>query len=233
MNRLSEIKPTEVSLVKKPAIGRVFLITKSAEADESEDKMSDSNNPAAVPLSLVFKEDGTPDFDQLPPEARRVVEAAFNVGAAGAKQAIEKAETLEKQAADLAKSLAEEKDERLKRDFIEKAAREFDALPLAAAELGPVVKEIAEKAPEAWAKLEPVLKGASELIRAGNLLKETGAAGIGGGHAGDAWAKIEAMAAERIKKSGQPISKAAAISEILEENPELYAQYEREREGLK
>src|SRR5262249_12667987 len=129
---------------------------------------------------------------------------------------------------ELQKQLNEERDIRLTREYIAKAQSDFNFLPLSADKLGPVIKQIAELAPDAWKELEPVLKGASELISKSALLAEKGSRVASGG---DAWGKIEAAAKTLVEKGDRPLSLDEAIDRVIDQHPQLYLAYERERQA--
>jgi hypothetical protein len=157
-----------------------------------------------------------------------------------AADATAQVETLRKQAAEgekarteLAKQVAVERDARLTREFITKAETKMQHLPTPASELGPILKELSEKAPEAYAKLEKVLEGANEKAKtSAALLKEIGKGGNGGESADTAMAQLKKHAAE-IRKAEPKLTEAQAFSQATQRNPELYAQYEREqKEGV-
>lgn len=114
-----------------------------------------------------------------------------------------------------------EKEARLNKEFIQKAA-EFDGLAVKAEELGPVLKAASESlSEEQFAKLEEVLKGASNAIKTGEVFKE-----VGSGEAGSSsvWDEIQKKA-EELRKEDTSLSKEAAETRVLEENPDLYTRY--------
>jgi len=67
-------------------------------------------------------------------------------------------------------------------------------------------------------KLDEVLKAADEQVKAGDLFKEAGRAGHGGGGTSD---KVTAAAAE-IKKADPKLTDAQAIAKAYQDNPEFY-----------
>jgi len=177
--------------------------------DEEEDEKKKYGYPAPTK-----KEDGSYDFSSIPEEVRPAVEALWKEQ----QEAVKKAEELEK-------VLKEERDKQLRKEYIQKAADEFANLPTKPEEFGLVLKGLAEKAPEEYAKLEGVLKAANEAIEAGALYAEVGR---GGAPAGDsAVAKVEAMAAGLVQKDAN-LSRADALAKVLAENPQLYEQYRKE-----
>ncbi len=124
---------------------------------------------------------------------------------AAAQERIEKAE----------KIANDERNERLRRDYVAKAAE----LPMVndnADELGNLLKELNDLSPEHAAKVETLLKAANEQIAKGNLFTEIGSVGIG-----STSASAEA-AAEAIKKSNPDLTQAQALAQAYATNPALY-----------
>lgn len=115
-----------------------------------------------------------------------------------------------------------EKEARLAKEFIQKAST-YDGLNIKAEEFGPVLKAASEAMDaETFSKLDEVLKSASETAKSGELFKEVG--DNGEGTMGSAWQEVEKKAAE-LRKEDTSLSKEAAETRVLEENPDLYARY--------
>ena len=68
------------------------------------------------------------------------------------------------------------------------------------------------------------MKVASESLKESSLLKSAGAAG-GGVSGGSTWDKIEKLADGYIEKAATNMTKAQAISKVIEMNPEMYSAY--------
>jgi hypothetical protein len=123
------------------------------------------------------------------------------------------------QAEQIAKS---ERDIRLDREYIAKAA-EYN-VPIAAGELGPVLKRMAENM-----SFEDCVVIDKALNSAGNMLfTELGFTGGGTEDGTDPMAQAEAAAAERIAKSAgtdHTISKAEAVESFYADNPAAYDDY--------
>ena len=128
-------------------------------------------------------------------------------------------------AAELSEALQSEREERLRRDFVEKAEKEYGNIPGSAAEVGLLLKSLHSVSTEIGGKVEEIFKSVNGQLSQNALLEETGSA------AGDsevtAWGRIEAKAQEMIEK-GVTGSKATAVSKVLELNPSLYQEYLRE-----
>lgn len=157
----------------------------------------------------VKKADGSFDLSGVPKEQRAIIEALW-------KQA-ERSELLEKQ-------LQNEVDQRLVKQFVEKAEA-FSNLPIKASEIGPVFKTLAERAPKEFEKIDSILKAVDEALGQSKLYKE-----IGSNHQGasNAWDKVEQLAAQIVQKDNQ-MTKEQAIAKVLEQNPALYSEYLAEK----
>lgn len=159
-------------------------------------------------LTPKLKSDGSFDLSGVPKAQRKMVEALW-------KNAM-RAEKLEKQ-------LKEERDARILKEFIAKA-EELDHIPMSAEELGALLKLLAERLPDEYDKIEDLLEAINEMLAAGSVFKEIGTTQRG---ASSAWAKIEQMASSMIQKDAK-VTKEQAIAKVLEDNPELYAEYLKE-----
>lgn len=156
----------------------------------------------AVP---VKKADGTWDLSRVPAELHQVVKAAW----------------------DAQETATHERNLRLTREYVEKAAG-YTNLPVNPADFGPVLRELAEKAPEAAAKMEGVLKAADEALAAGGLFVEAGAAGTGRGGGTSAWDEIVSKAAALVQKDSSLTPEQARLR-IMEQEPALYGRHRREQ----
>ena len=129
---------------------------------------------------------------------------------------VEEIEKKYQQAEEIAKS---ERDLRLTREYISKAA-EYN-LPVDANELGPVLYRMAETMSyDDCAVIAKCLDGASEMIFA-----EQGY--IGGGDNNDIMAQVEAQAVE-IGKSATPEN----VTAVFDQSPEAYNEYLAQRRGF-
>lgn len=177
--------------------------------DDDDDKKKKYGYPAPVK-----KEDGSWDFSGVPEDVRPMVEALW-------KEHLEEVKKRE----ELERVLKEERDKQATKEFIQKAETEFGNLPTDPKEFGPVLKELASKAPEEYKKLEGVLKAANEVIEKGALFAEFGRSAQTGGNS--ALDKLNAKA-EEIRKADPKLSRQQAFARAVDENPDLYLQYRRE-----
>jgi hypothetical protein len=161
----------------------------------------------------LAKADGTLDLDGVPEDIKPALESLWKEHEDTAK----KAQELEAQ-------IKKAENEKVTKEYIEKAAT-YKNLAIKADEFGPVLKAIALANPDEYAKVEAVLKAADVALSKGGLFAEIGSAG--GGEPATAWGKIEKSAEAMATKD--KITKAAAVSKIIEENPNLYDEYLNEK----
>ena len=175
-------------------------------------KMDNSQSSASVSFSK--RNDGSYDLAGVPEEMQATVEAICKQHEAAVQKA-----------AELEEILKAERDERLRRDFVEKAEKEFSNIPGTAAEIGILLKSLNDLDVEVAEKVESIFKAVDAQLSNSAALEEIGSP------ASDiemsAWGKIEKQAEELITK-GVVSSKAAAISKVLEINPALYSEYLKE-----
>lgn len=148
------------------------------------------------------------DMSKIPTEVRPALEALW--------KANEQLET----------DLKKERDEKVLKQYVEKA-KGYANLPVEAESFGLVLKTIAEKAPDQYSALEQLLNGLNESMKQSALFKEVGKGDEG--KAGSAWDKIEQAAAALIQKS-EGMTKEQAVAQVLKQNPDLYTEYLGERE---
>lgn len=141
-------------------------------------------------------------------------------------EALEKSNLeLKNQNETLQNQLAKNADEVRIKEFVQKAAS-FGNLSINAEEIGPILKGIAESDPDGYAKIEAVLQAANEQIAKGALFAEIGADGV---VESDISKRIEAKAQEIQKRDNCTIEKARSMA--YKENPDLYAEYQKEQFG--
>jgi hypothetical protein len=190
-----------------PAPGYGYPTQKAKEENKAEEDKKKYGYPAPTK-----KSDGSYDFSNVPEEVRPAIETLWK-----------EHDVAVKKAAELEKALQEEKDKVARKEFIAKAA-EFDNLSIKPEEFGLVLKAVAEKSPEDYAKLEAVLKAANESIKQSKIFSEIGSSRVSGG---TAMSKIEAIAKTYIEKDAK-VTKEQAIQKVLVEHPELYEEYLKE-----
>lgn len=129
---------------------------------------------------------------------------------------------------ELEKQVKVERDARLEKTYLEKAAA-FSSLPMKPAELGPVLKALNDVDPALATKVEEFFKQTNEKLKTVDaLLKENGHNRDGGtGGEATAWGQIQKAAAE-LRKADAKLTDAQSIQKAMELNPKLYEQYNAE-----
>lgn len=132
-------------------------------------------------------------------------------------------EKMQKRAEEAERIAKEEREARLRKEYIQKA-QELSGLNISAEEFGPILKSAAEKLPEEeFTKLHEVLKSASKVIETSSIFKEQGRDGAG---EDTALAELEKKA-EELRKADSSLTKEAAFTKAMQEYPELYERYKR------
>ncbi len=167
-----------------------------------------------VPKVPIKKADGSLDLSNVPEDMRPTVELIWKEH----EEAVQKAAKLEA-------DLHAEQELRETGLYVQKAAT-FKNLPVKPEEFGPVMQQIAKAAPDAYAKLEPVLKAADEGMA--TVLKPVGSDSAAK-QGSPAWNQIEAKATTLVQKAEKPMTQAAAISEVIRQEPQLYTEYLNEQ----
>lgn len=186
------------------------------------EKVEDDKELASVGKSAFFQEKPAEESDF----AKSVMEElskAFSDKDRDAviAKALGRVELLEKRSEELAKAAAKERETRLVREYVSKAA-EYN-LPVEASELGPVLYRMAETMSfEDCSVIAKCLETAGEM-----LFQETGYEG--GGENGDVMSRVAAYAAESVEvgKSAGPNDIAA----VFESNPQAYDEYLASQRG--
>lgn len=195
-------------------------ITKEADMSETAQ---------AVP---VKKEDGSWDLSGLPEESRDTVEKALETVAkahedelATLRKEKEESDSKADQAFEIAKA---ERDQRERRDYIEKAAT-LENLSKSDEEVGDLLLTVA-KAERDGHLAEGTSEKLTELLKAANeaaapAFREVGRTGHG--EQRDAQAKLDA-AAEDLRKADPKLTREQAVAKALDENPSLYTEIRKE-----
>ncbi|MAB56869.1 MAG: hypothetical protein CL524_04890 [Aequorivita sp.] len=156
-------------------------------------------------------------LNELAPAVRDQVQALWK----SQKAAVAKADKLEK-------SLAAERDERIRKEFVAKANKEFRFVPgKSPDELGLMLKALHSLDSQIAKDIEGIFKSVSAVMEKGDLLGEIGSSMTGDGDAGTAFSKLDTLAKSRVNKSGG--SYAQAFEKEMRSNPELYTAYLNEQ----
>ena len=119
-----------------------------------------------------------------------------------------------------------ERENRLQREFIEKAAT-YDSLPVETATFGIVLKDASENMDaDTYDALTTVLAAANEAISQGGLMSEIGV--TKSFDAGSGMGRIE-QAASVLQAENTDLTREAAIAKAVTDDPSLYDIYNEER----
>lgn len=222
MRKLVDLVVEEVSLVPRGANNKTFLLFKSMDG-----KMKTNTEPGGSEGNPVLS-------GQEGIEKQLDLEKAKTDALEKQVQDLEKAAgekvILEKRLADLEtenratkERLEKAENQRILKEHIEKAEKIY---PHAGdpAKTALITKAIEQKAPEAWAELEPILKAMSEQIEKGALFGELGKSTSQVSDDNTALTEINKMAKERIEK-GLDTDFATAWTMVVKADPELYGRY--------
>jgi hypothetical protein len=156
-------------------------------------------------------------LEGLDPAVRDQVNALWKSQA----EAIAKADKLEK-------SLMAERDERLRKEFVAKAQKEFSFVPgKSPEELGLMLKSLHGMDSQIAKDIEGIFKSVSAMVEKGDLLDELGSSMTSEARSGSAYSKLDSIAKSRVAKSGESYAKAFEVA--MSDNPELYTAYLNEQ----
>ena len=175
--------------------------------EEKEDEEDEDTKKSSLRKSMK----------KLAPAVRDQVTALWK----SQKEAVAKASRLEK-------SLAVERDERLRKEFIAKAHKEFRFVPgKSPDETGLMLKSLHAMDSQIAKDIEGIFKSVSAMIEKGSLLDEIGSSMTSYGDSSSAFAKLDTIAKSHVEKSGK--SYAKSFDEAMTANPDLYTAYLNEQ----
>lgn len=168
-------------------------------------------------MEPVIKADGTLNLQAVPEASRPAIEAIYKSN----QELVKKAATLETE-------LKAERDARLDREFVAKAA-EFKNLTTPKEELVKVMKALHGVSKEQYDAYLGTLKAADEQVAKSALFTEIGT--TKGAAGADSWTQIEKAVEGIVAKSGGKQTKEQATAAFLEtpEGAKLYAAHKAER----
>lgn len=219
----------EILMSVKEELPAELLRALMAEAGLGNPEPVEQEDPKEEEEAPIQKEDGSWDFSKVPAAAVRVWKEKIASDARLAK---------------IEKQLADERDVRITKEFIEKAA-EFKHLGVKTEDLGLVLKELSEKAPGAAALMEPILKSLDQKIAAGGIYSEIGTSRSGSTGAPvarndsfnaptEAEGKINQIAKGLVEKDGTgKVTQLQAIAKAWRDNPTLYREHRNEIDARK
>jgi hypothetical protein len=135
-----------------------------------------------------------------------------------------KLEVMQKGLTEQAMKAEEERQERVTKEFVTKAAKEYDRLPFSADDLGPVLKSVTEKLDEAESKtVLEIFNAANEAIEKSDQLVEKGTPGEADGTktTGEAAWVTEA---KKMFDEGKADTFEQAVSKLADENPNIFSE---------
>ncbi len=222
MRKLIDLVVEEVSLVPRGANNKTFLLFKSMDG-----KMKTNTEPGGSEGNPVLSgQEGIEKQLDLEKTRREALEKQVQdlEKAAGEKVLLEKRlADLETENQATKERLEKAENQRILKEHIEKAEKIY---PHAGdpAKIALITKAVEQKAPEAWAELEPILKAMSEQIEKGALFRELGKSTSQESDDNTALTEINKMAKERIEK-GLETDFATAWTKVVKADPELYGRY--------
>lgn len=199
----SQMPKTIEELEKENADLAAKLAEKDTSATALEKRVKDAE--AKVEALSKSKDEKAPEDDM--PEAFR-----------------KRFEALEKRAVDAETLANAERDARMESEWIAKSAT-FKVPGLVAAEFGPIMKRVALTSPQDAAKIEQILKSATEAIRQGGIFNEVGT--NGGGDATSATVELRKRAEKLAAEKNIPYAKA--YTQVANSDRELVARQRAEQ----
>lgn len=194
-------------------VAKLLGVQSKKVAKEEKDKVCKSELEETY--GLVLKADGTPDFNKVPKDVRKMVEMLWK----------QNQDTIKK-AADLEAVLKAEQDLRATNECIRKAETDYNGLSLKPSDFAPVLKEMQEKLSEStFAEVDRILKASAKAAAA--IFKEQGTGGEGGDDQ-TAYGKLETIAKQYVKDGKAPTFEVA-FTKAMDENPDLAAAERAER----
>lgn len=172
------------------------------------------------------------DEEMDPQVAKRMSELEANHKAELAKRDAEMAEI--KKRAEQAETIAKAEQERREQvEFAKRAETELSAYSGTSEEKGKLLRALHNGVSKCLSKEE--VEGLQKLLEAGNTALSSQMKPIGkdgnGKQAGTAYAKMDAKATEIQKNSEGKLTYHQAFAKVMETNPELYQEYEKEQGG--
>lgn len=201
---------------------RALLDAVRGEEDEEGDDMEKQHLPQEA-VEYIAKLEA--DVAALEARVTELTPAEVVKAAELPEEIRKRIDDLEKRAAEADARAADERDKRVTKEWIEKAAS-LRALPVSADEFGPVLKRFVEGAPSAddAEMLLRVLNAYGEQVEKGALFQEIGKTGAS---QPSAWDRIQSLA-KQLRDADPDLSEALAISKAAQLNPQLYAEYRAE-----
>ena len=235
--KLSELIVEEASGVDHPAhLHEGWIVMKSTELDEALDSLDEETHTSTQgepEVELQTENEVTETVEETVVE-EEVVETTpeptpvlASVEGPETHSAVEKENTdLRKELDDIRKAHSDLVEERELEKAIHASSRWAILPELNPTEFAPVLRSLRAADPESAAKIEQIFDAATVALGEAGVLKELGTDSAPEGET--AWAQIESQAQELVS-SGASDSIAKAVTQIAEEQPELYKAYMTEK----
>ncbi len=199
----------------------------AADADEEDDveksgvKKADKPKGESKVAEQVLKADGSLNLEAIPEAVRPAVEHIFKAQ-----------QELVKKNADLTKELEDRKSAEAKREVVAKADS-YTHLGIPKEEIVATLEDAKKAGTEAYIRITKQFDTLNEQSRTSGLFKEVGSSLSGGPGSAGAWEAIEKAAISFVQKSGEKMTKEAAVEKYLEtdEGNRQYAEYKANRKG--
>ena len=211
---------------------------------ELEDNIANAKNKAkAPPFGSEDDEDGDEDMSEEDKKKKRAKKKAMAKSLADLPEDVRKSLApilLEQQEqiakahgekAELEKVLKAERDERIEKEWIQKAEKELSHVPgKSSKELGAMLKSLNDVSPELAESQFSVMKQASALIKKSALFQSMGTTVPGG--ALSAEDELDQLAKGIVAKGGEKLTYQEAYEKAMELNPEVYDRYQQEKRAM-
>jgi hypothetical protein len=200
-----------------PAEMQMKSKAKPLDGDDSDEDEEEED----VSKQAVTKADGTLDLSAVPASVRPALEAIYK----GNQELVKKNVDLESQ-------LKTERDQRKNKELVEKADS-FKHLGLPKEDIVAQLKEADERGKESFERVCKNFEALDSQAKNSKLFTEIGSSGEGRTGSTN-WEMIEKAAEGAVAKSGQALSKEAAVEVFLKtkDGQKMYKQYKDERGGI-
>lgn len=191
---------------------------KEAMEEEAEKAEEEEEEKMRYKKAEEEEEELKKSLAKLPESAQAAIDAIWKSN----QQLVEKSEKLEQE-------LGVEIAKRARREYLSKAEQTLQNIPgHSLDEVVDLMIDVKARDEQLGARVEKALEAASAALQGGPLLVEAGK-NVPEMTSGDPWEKIQSIAKSQVEKSGGKLTMPVAIAKTIQTNPELYAEYNKER----